>query len=401
MLCFGYIISTFVPVFFNVGTTPFNVAFRGLYLGVALYLIAIGIDKMTFAKFKWNFWLLCIFILFYSSRLLYDVFIEGVVFKESIINLMLFTFGGNLIPFFALAIFAKEVNYDRVLKWSYVILFISSILTLVLIYKIVGGLSMDLLRYRLSFSTETGRGGNINAITLSLYGTLLSILSLYFILFKKQFNYIILALGFVLGFVLLLFGASRGPQVTYFLCIFYLIFIFLFKKQKSFSEKFKVGLGFTGFFLFLGYLIASIDLTKIHMYNRFANFGEGLSSDTSRRERNWEVAWNSFLDGPIIGDCYVINYFGVTYPHNIYIEVLMATGVIGGLLFLCILLSLIFKSPKNDNQVAIYVLFLVPLFSGLFSGNIFFNPLLFSMFAMMMSFQYIDGKSIKTTKAYV
>jgi len=397
MLCFGYIISAFLPVFFNLNTTPFNVAFRAMYLGLSVYLILVGIDKYTFGKFKWNFWVVFIFIAFYSSRIFYDVFIEGIVFKDSIINLMLFTYGGNFIPFVAIAIFANRLDYNKLLDASFIVLFISGILTFLLLYKIIGGLSMDLFRYRLSFSTDDGGNDVINPITVSLYGTLLSLISLYYILFKRHISKAILMIGFVLGFALLLFGASRGPQVTYFLCAFYILFAYLFFQKKSVKQKFRVGMGFGGFFMFLIVLISQIDLEKIAMYNRFANFGKDASSDTSARERNWSVAWNSFLDGPLIGDCYVINYFGVTYPHNIYIEVLMATGIIGGALFLTILLSLLFRIPKNNNQVAIYALFLVPVFSGLFSGSLFFNPLLFSMFALMVAFPYINGKSLKTT----
>ena len=399
MLCFGFVVSSFIPLFMGLSTTPFNIAFRALYLAASLFLILKGTFLLPREKYSWTFWVVLVFIIFYSSRMTYDVYFQDMVFKHSIVNLFLFSFGGNFIPFLAIALFAKRVDYDLLLKVTWYMLFISGILLLVLLYKIFGGLSIEMLAQRMALSAEEGKGNNINPITLSLYGSSLALMSLYFLLFKNEVSKSVLIFGTLLGMAILVMGASRGPQITFAVCLVYMLATHTFRHRKRYKSKLNFAVGIAAVLAAILYLISKIDLNQIAMYKRFADFGEGLSSDTSAREKTWSLSWQQFLDAPIFGDAYLVRpWYGLsygTYPHNIYLEVLMATGILGAILFFPAMGALLLRRVRNVNQIGIKVLLLAPVIASLFSGNLFFNPNLFSSIALMTAFAYINGRDLR------
>ena len=399
MISFGFVVSSFVPIFLGLSTTPFNVLFRASYLGLSIYLILKSTMILPKEKYSWTFWVMLTFVVFYSGRMVYDVYIQDLVFKFSILDHFLFSFGGNFIPFLAIALFAKRVDYDLLLKVTWYLLFISGILLLVLLYKIFGGLSIEMLARRMALSGEEGKGNNINAITLSIYGSSLALMSFYFLLFKHEFGKGVLIFATLLGMAILVMGASRGPQVTFVVCLVYMLATHTFRHRKRYKSKLNFAVGIAAVLAAILYLISKIDLNQIAMYKRFADFGEGLSSDTSAREKTWSLSWQQFLDAPIFGDAYLVRpWYGLsygTYPHNIYLEVLMATGILGAILFFPAMGALLLRRVRNVNQIGIKVLLLAPVIASLFSGNLFFNPNLFSAIALMTAFAYINGRDLR------
>lgn len=346
-----------------------------------------------------TFWIAALFILFYTGRLLYDVFIENIVFKQSISDLFLFSFGNNFIPFFAVGLNIKKINHNQLFVFFWWSLFISSLLSLLVIYNLYGGLDIKLLAARLSLASEGGSSHSVNPITLSFYGVALTLYSFFFLMFKRKIMKGLLIIGVFLGVLLMLMGASRGPQITFSLTMLFLLYYFTFKYKKTIKKKIKY-VGFLGGILAgLSYIMSKIDLEQIALYNRFANFGKGLGSDTSARENAWLGSWNQFLNSPVWGDAYILTNpeSGAKgfYPHNIYLEVLMSTGIIGALLFFPLLAHLFFKKIRNENQLGVFLLLLLSLISSTFSGNIFFNPMLFLSIALMTSFSKVKGLTLR------
>ena len=168
---------------------------------------------------------------------------------------------------------------------------------------------------------------------------------------------------------------------------------YFLKKKKTLKQKLKVILLSLISIYCIIRLVLLIDLTQIGMYNRFANFGKDASSDTSLREESWVRAWNHFLDSPLFGSSYV-DLYDYSYPHNIYLEVLMATGLIGGILFFTSLFIFFLKKIKNVNSVGVFLIFIIAALSSFFSGSLFINPFLWCILGLMTQFEYIEGKSL-------
>ena len=71
---------------------------------------------------------------------------------------------------------------------------------------------------------------------------------------------------------------------------------------------------------------------------RLLGGGGGLGEDASSLERLslYNIAWNQFLQNPLlgIGDGALIHFSSVSYPHNIFLEILVEFGLLGLIVFL-------------------------------------------------------------------
>ncbi|MCK7519045.1 MAG: hypothetical protein MZV64_15630 [Ignavibacteriales bacterium] len=117
-------------------------------------------------------------------------------------------------------------------------------------------------------------------------------------------------------------------------------------------------------------------------FQRFVESGDAL------RFQLYEEAIKEFLNHPIIGNQFVLeNGIGAgIYPHNIFLESLMALGFIGGILILILLfnsLKICYYSIKElDNYSWIRLLFIQYFIFSMMSGGIYNSPLLWIFMAL-------------------
>ena len=97
-----------------------------------------------------------------------------------------------------------------------------------------------------------------------------------------------------------------------------------------------------------------------------------------KEERNYsiEYAWQDFKNNPVIGSQYVGTYDNF-YPHNIIIEVFMATGIIGAFCFFMFIFGVVKKIilhyPINYHYLEFQYILIPTLFIGLTSGSLMFS----------------------------
>jgi O-antigen ligase len=186
--------------------------------------------------------------------------------------------------------------------------------------------------------------GSLDSIGFGHLGLSLSILSIC--LLRSQRNNICKVLFFlvsIFGLFILFYGGSRGPVVAfitllliyiivrkkYFAFVFLLIFIFLFcanygEIKTLFESIGSLGLGRV-FDPIMGYSPFSVDVT-------------------SGRSSIYELGLDSFFSNPLTGSGFVLN--DGRYVHNSVLESFMATGIVGGILFLCVVCYVIFNILK-------------------------------------------------------
>jgi O-antigen ligase len=181
-------------------------------------------------------------------------------------------------------------------------------------------------------------GVNIfNPIGVSKEGANLAIFSLFFLLFKKHRLFrrskIILLLTFMLGLLNLLLGASRGPTASFLLVVISMVLYNLYVARKSLRYMFNVSAVMGGIaFVIMQYVIPAINNGAFSLAKRVAQatdkgFGEEV------RAYQWRAAWEQIKSSPIWGERMVENYLNHS-PHNLYIEIMLATGIVGTLVFL-------------------------------------------------------------------
>jgi O-antigen ligase len=200
----------------------------------------------------------------------------------------------------------------------------------------------------------------LDAITIAVYGSLL-ILTSFLSKDKRLINY----LWITLGFFIVLTTASRGPIISILLA---LLFILIFK-DKKFSIKYlhlTVALTIstianyaTSIFFAKEYIVGN------PLIYRLSNITEDTS--TISRVKILKDGFQQFLEGPFFGTHFLVIESNM-YAHNLLLDVLLATGILGLLLLIPIFMIFVRNILSKTHQVFLSVigfyLFLNTLTSG-------------------------------------
>tara|TARA_R110002072_G_scaffold258339_1_gene417010 strand:- start:9493 stop:10674 length:1182 start_codon:yes stop_codon:yes gene_type:complete len=210
--------------------------------------------------------------------------------------------------------------------------FLLSILTVIFFKDVLltGGVS------RINLLTYETEEAVISPLALSYSGALTFLLCLYRLLYTNlrgvTLFYILLTM--IASSLIFLLGSTRGALLAVLLGAIAFIY-FSNAKRKIFFV-----------FLFAALtplIIYAIEFTGSSIIERTISSYE--TGDTSGREKLWSEAFQEFLNYPILGGR--IEVSGI-YPHNIFLEVMMATGLLGLILFL----YFFFKSFLNGYKLA-------------------------------------------------
>lgn len=162
-------------------------------------------------------------------------------------------------------------------------------------------------------------------------------------------------------------GASRGSVFA--LAIPFLIY---FIYTKGVKRRIQLLLG-TGIGIAL--LIYSTSYLGTGVFDRFFGIEEAIESGSSSAMRLdiWKADFNQFLDHPIFGNSLESEFAG-HYPHNIIIETLITTGIIGFIPFFLFLYftfkKVILIIKKRPKYFWITVIFIQAIVQYMFSGAI-------------------------------
>lgn len=218
-------------------------------------------------------------------------------------------------------------------------------------------------------------GFGVFSIAFGQYGTTLILMSIYLISQNKHnfkiIKNIILGLFILIGFFSIVFSGSRGPFVALAVCLFLWV---VSKINISAKSVFFIILSLIAFVFIddiLYFINDQLIANDINSFTRILDTvfaDDGLSQHSSGRDNLYVEAWELFLDNPILGNSLFIP--GKIYVHNIFIEQFMATGIIGGIIFILINIIAIKRSIsiiRHDSKFAI-----IPI---LFCQNLIFGSL--------------------------
>ena len=384
LVAFYYPIAVFFISQLSLPSTLVNVGIRLLFALSFSVLILIRLPTIGFDfKLPYYLWFVLGFWLVYSIRIAYDLY-SGVTFAiYSSFHVIGFAFGNILIPILTMILYKKYLSMKSVATVLYSILFLANVLILYCFLVQNQGFSIELLLRRPHiYATNTWTYGVtphiLNPIQIGYYGSLLTLTSTYFAWFVKKGKPKFVTIGVVLGFTMLILGASRGPFVSFVMSFLVMIF---YKLKVSKSQIIQIGkLVFfaTTFFLIVVNTIGKdITLEDLSMFNRLSEFVEDRQESKEEvRDVVYRNAWNDFLNSPLIGNSFVTSIGGY-YPHNIIIELLMALGLTGAFLFFGFFLPLLYflaRVALDSMGPSMFFLgiFLIPILMGnMFSGCLF------------------------------
>jgi O-antigen ligase len=243
-------------------------------------------------------------------------------------------------------------------------------------------------------SNTTGESA-MSPLILSYCGAVIIGVVAFYLLYVKKINKLTKYLSLVtiaLAVIPFFLGASRGSIFAIFIPFFIMAI-----SNLSFKSILKYILLLTIIIILLFYLD---EYLGSGLLNRFMGTSEAIERGGSSASRLdiWSKSLSQFLEFPFFGDR--LNTVGVDYyPHNIYIEVLQTTGVIGGIPFFVLVYKTIkasFNIFKNHREYAwIPVIFIQSVMRHMFSGALYNASWFWVSMTIVLSLNYYLNKNEK------
>ena len=331
ILFFGYLLaSSFSLLLFD---DPDNSTLSILYRFSVIILSPVFILKNLHDGLVTRKLILClgsffIFWLLYSGRIFYDVAFQfdalgGDFFRKYI----LFGYGVTFIPSLCLMRNYSVRDIERIVKASFIILFIGCILSFYLSVTNLNSAEESLSRLY---------NDKLNPISLGHYSLNLFLVTFCIFKFRDELNSKVAIFTIIFSIVSIFVAGSRGAVLSLIPCAFLIFFDFVDRRRL-------VNYLLMGFvLLFAVNLVVQYLFPENNFYSKFTSLGSSTDASAQIRYRLYYGAWNQFSTNPIFGDLLEERVFRY-YPHNIFLEILMAVGVVGFVTFLLLLIQVIHR----------------------------------------------------------
>lgn len=348
---------------FNIGMSDTTrVVTVPIRLLIAVFLLLLFIRNIKKLQYLDNLRWFLLFSLFYIARLFVD-YLKNESYYMGIPEVMAYFLSFAVIPFIVISsikLDTKKINTIFSSLWLGGIVF--SVLVVVYYGRFIGQVS------RLA-SNMVGQSV-MSPLSLSYSSTIVvGVFSLYLLQNKTKFNIKIgLLVGISLSTVPFFLGASRGALIALFIP-----FIMYFFSGKSINFRIR------GILLVSAILVGVIYLDSYFqsgLLKRFLGTSEAIDRGESSavRVEIWKGAFEQFLNNPVFGDKLRIDIRS-KYAHNLFVEVLQTTGLLGFIPFTV----LVFKAWKASFYILKYhkpyfwvvVIFVQSFFMNMFSGALY------------------------------
>jgi O-antigen ligase len=366
-------------------------------------------------------------IFFYSLFfiVILAIVLQNVVFNNSInieINISLFIF---LVLFFIYTVFSavvissnKAYGSEKIVYLFLSIIYTLSIIILVQSKKMLVNLFViisvfgvlltvfGIFESILNLPTLTSKYNNrfsivgINPIWIGRYLSYAIFSNIYLIskYNKEDKNRLIIPLVLIslIQFYFMLLTGSRGPLFAFLVSVF---LIYSIEKRLKLSSIISLVLIVLSLFFLFSLILPS------SMSDRLANKNfSGQSTTFIRILIYWEGLlnfWSSKLVGIGLGSFQFNSILigKIIYPHNVFIELLAETGIIGFSLFMVILLKIIamlkevYKSSSKEISYILIVFLTTSLINASLSGNLGGNDYMWISFGIIWAARKVEYKN--------
>ncbi len=401
LLSFGHVLTSTLAALLNLSSTPVNIAARVVYLLLSIYLIGVTFLKNSAQRITWGGLFILIFWVLYSVRLIYDISYRGILHlqEQSPFETYSFAFGSCLLPTIGLVFTSKYIDLDKIPNKVFWVLLIANVSIILLLTTNIG-FSLSLFSDRATVRNDkTGGKQVINPITIAHFGSSLFLTALSMLtIFRNNrfFKRIVLYLALCLGLLVLVVGSSRSPMI-YTIVLTVMIFFAHFKSQ-SLNIKYLLNVVVVSFCLSVAVVKISqlVSNSEISIISRFLSFADDRKKG-GKEERDFEYdsAWKGFMESPIIGNKYIQDY-DYSYPHNVFLETLMALGVVGMFILLGILFFIfyrVFTLPFQYYYLSLPCILVLQAWAlSLTSGGLFLSSNFWVLSAFWVSLRQPDAK---------
>lgn len=189
--------------------------------------------------------------------------------------------------------------------------------------------------------------------------------------------------------------AETGSRVGFIsLALAFIVGILFYKAKNNWNKLFVIIAGSLLSSFFLTILLKS-EMLVLRLVKTV------VDSDLAGRDEVWveiiNIVQNNLIFG--IGQTGYFSIFGIASPHNVFLEVLIYTGIIGLLLFLIFILRISIYAYKllKTKGIILPILLMSPIFGVLFTGQILTMKLGWIVMAYIVSV-YLNEFSVSLLK---
>jgi hypothetical protein len=280
----------------------------------------------------------------------------------------------SLLPFITFS----SINFEKYKKTILnAFIFCGFVLSVLSLYLYRNILTMGLGRISM-IKYEFPKMETLSPLTLSYCGVLTIVLCVYKLIYQKTngfkqkaYFYITIILSFVIFFL----GASRGSLVALLLSFTFLIYHASTRNRSRILILCVVALPL---------IMYGVEATGSAIFIRTEELIE--TGEAGGRLELWSKAFEEFKNNPILGGR--IEVSGI-YPHNIFLEILMATGIIGFTLFSIVFIKSVKKGlnliKKDKYYMFPFLILITGITLNMFSGSVYDAILLFISMGMLFS----------------
>lgn len=382
LLCLSFVGYPFVTALADVLAIEGNlvsILYRAVCLGLAIFVIFMNLRVGMSPTVRSVYGLLLLVIGLYGMRLLSNVLLDPQSLGRPPTQYLLFYFGVTLVPLLAVML-ARNLDLD--LAFDLMLLF-ASMATFLSFFAANSAL------FRAREDLQRGSLESLNSISLGNLGVMLVILCIWALLKGRAtgstMRLMFLAL-IAAGLGISVFAASRGPLVSLAAVILALLIWVRGRSRRHLAT--------------LIFLLVSVQLLRggtdsSLIFRRFQAFAENRDMSSSIRMQLYSDALNQISEHPFFGISIEVPSFHF-YPHNLFLEYFMATGIFAGLLFVLFIVMTLFRGIKlmqsGSEHAWVYLLFLHAFVGALFSGALYSNQMMWITAALTLALPSGSGK---------
>lgn len=393
-----YPVVAIIPYLLGVTSTPISITYRFTYSVLSIILVTSALIIPKSFKLTTGRFAVITFYFLYIVRLIVDLYIRDVPAYESDSYFMQYAVGGTFLPLLAVLFVGKRLQPSLVIKTLYIFSVLSCIAIFFMILK-EGGLVQSALENRIMIVGESSRR-IVGPIIVSREGGVLAVVAFFSFLRANSFPKLAFHLSlFCFGMLLLIVGASRGPLVSVLIILVLQILVHYVQNWNKLWYYLRSGIALFGLAIAaIIFLIPRLDaFSSLSLVSRFSLFSE-RGFDLGTRSYQWEAAFTQIKSSPFFGERFVENLFNHS-PHNFYIEIVLAMGVLGLLLFLMPLMNSVInftlEAKAKSTFLVVHFLFWLYMLYGMTGISIHTNPQVWVLLGLTLfiSFKLQNGKN--------
>lgn len=368
----GYPLAAALQALTGLNSRLFSVPYRGLVAFLALWVLVRAVAR-GWSGYTGTVWLPAgAFLLFYSWRIATDTLFAPVSLAAPVGDYLLIGLASSFLPMLACFTIRDAFTAEHARRLTLGMATVGAGAAVVLgLREIMQGNFLTVL---------TGRFGlqSLNPISLGHLGATTALLWMERLLSSGRARVRVLQVaGVLLGVGVTALAGSRGPILALLLCT--MLMVIQARKRGQLLRGATLAVVVSLFGTASALLAQQLGLGVIQRV-------EGVREDVSSIERVTLLrnAWDQFLARPILGSGLEERLSG-SYPHNPVVEAFMATGIVGGMCYLLLLLAGAYAALRlvraAGSAAWIGVLLVQYLVGALLSGAVYSGTTLYPLLA--------------------